>query len=230
MTFLPATQSRIVGSSAEGTGLGARLNAASPIYHVDIPRRLGSRAKGTNERAPAIFLDRDGVIIENRGDYVKSWQEVRFLPGAFDALRRLSWSGHPVVMVTNQSAVGRGIISLQQAVEINQRVIAQIESQGGRVDAWYLCPHRPNAGCECRKPAPGMLLRAGAELGLDLTGSYLVGDALTDIEAAQAAGMRGLLVLTGRGSEQEAFVRGEGRVDCLVAADLGAALDLIPWV
>jgi len=172
-----------------------------------------------------VFLDRDGVIIENRSDYVKSWEEVRLLPGAFEALRRLSRSEYALVLVTNQSAIGRGIISLEQAVEINARVIAEIEAQGGRIKASYLCPHRPEERCDCRKPVPGMLLRAAEELGLDLERSYAIGDAVSDIEAARAAGVRGILVLTGRGSEQKALLGGD--MDCLVMDDLRAAVDYI---
>ena len=113
-----------------------------------------------------MFLDRDGVIIENRSDYVKSWEEVRFLPGVFEALRRLARSEYALAIVTNQSAVGRGIISLDEAMHINERVLAEIAAQGGRVDASYMCPHRPDEGCNCRKPAPGMLLQAAEDLEL----------------------------------------------------------------
>jgi len=132
-------------------------------------------------------LDRDGVIIENRTDYVKSWEEVHFLPGAFEALRRLSRSDYVLVLVTNQSAVGRGIVTLDKTMEINERVVAEIKTKGGRVDASYICPHHPDEGCDCRKPAPGMLLRAAEELKLDLARSYAVGDAVSDIQAARAA-------------------------------------------
>ena len=174
-----------------------------------------------------MFLDRDGVIIENRSDYVKSWEEVCFLPGALEALRRLSRTEYALVLVTNQSAVGRGVISLEQATEINRRVIAEIGAQGGRVDASYMCPHRPDEGCNCRKPAPGMLLRAAKELGLDLTRSYAIGDAASDIEAAWAAGVRGILVLTGRGREQVTLLKMKGKANCPVVADMGAAVDYI---
>jgi len=167
------------------------------------------------------------VIIENRSDYVKSWEEVHFLPRAFEALRRLGRSEHALVLVTNQSAVGRGIISLEQAIEINRRLIAEIEAQGGRVDASYMCPHRLDEGCNCRKPAPGMLLRAAKELGLDLTRSYAIGDAAGDIEAARAAGVRGILVLTGRGKEQVTLLRVRGKVNCPVVVDLSAAVNYI---
>jgi D-glycero-D-manno-heptose 1,7-bisphosphate phosphatase len=177
--------------------------------------------------ASAVFLDRDGVIIENRPDDVKSWDEVRFLPGAVEALRRLGATGHAVVVVTNQGVVGRGTISLAEATELNRRVIAAIEAGGGRVDAAYLCPHRAEDGCGCRKPAPGMLLRAGADLGLDLGRSYLVGDAVTDLEAARAAGALGILVLTGRGRDQAALLAGRAVADCPVVADLPAALERV---
>ena len=175
----------------------------------------------------AVFLDRDGVIVENRSDYVKSWKEVHFLPGALEALRRLGRSEYALVLVTNQSAIGRGIISLEQAMEINQCVIAEIAARGGRVDASYLCPHRPDEGCNCRKPAPGMLLRAVEEFGLDLARSYAIGDAVSDIQAAQGAGARGILVLTGRGVEQASLLEAQGLSGCPVMTDLSAAVDYI---
>jgi len=191
------------------------------------------RTKATaSQRAPrpAVFLDRDGVIIENRDDYVKSWREVRFLPGAFAAIRQLPALGYVVVIVTNQSAIGRGLLTLADAVQINRQIVAEIEAHGGRVDACYLCPHHPAAHCDCRKPAPGMLLRARDDLQLDLTRSHLVGDALTDIEAAEAAQVPGVLVRTGRGAA-EAMRLGDGAPSrCRVVPDLGAALDHIRLV
>jgi D-glycero-D-manno-heptose 1,7-bisphosphate phosphatase len=176
---------------------------------------------------PAIFLDRDGVINENRADYVKRWSEVTFLPGVFDALRRLAETDFAVVLITNQSAVGRGIISYEQAEHINRRVVATIEAHGGRVDGVFLCPHHPKDGCECRKPRPGLLLQAAAELALDLDHSFLIGDALSDMEAAQTAGLRGVLVLTGRGQEEMRNVALDEPPSWSVVADLGAAVERI---
>jgi len=178
-------------------------------------------------KRPAVFLDRDGVVNKNRSDYVKNWSEVTFLPGVFDALRRLAQADFAIVLITNQSAVGRGIISYQEAVHINQRVVETIRARGGRVDGAYLCPHHPDANCECRKPRPGLLLQAADELDLDLGRSYVIGDAITDMQAADAAGAQPILVLTGRGQEQ---VRKAGLADAppwLVVADLGAAVDHI---
>jgi histidinol-phosphate phosphatase family protein len=132
-----------------------------------------------------------------------------------------------LVLVTNQSAVGRGTITMGQAVEINQRAIATIESWGGRVDACYICPHHPEQCCDCRKPAPGMFLRAAREMGLDLSRSYSVGDAVSDLQAAQAAGARPILVLTGRGEQQVPLLEAQSLADCPVVTDLPAAVDLI---
>ncbi len=174
----------------------------------------------------AVFLDRDGVIIANRDDYIKSWDEAIFLPGALEAMQRLADSDLAVVLVTNQSAVGRGIITLEQAYAINELLIAEIEARGGRVDACYLCPHRPDQSCDCRKPAAGMLLRAADEFGLELPGSFLVGDAATDIQAAQAAGVTGILVQTGRGAEQ-ALALSKENLSCVPLRDLSAAVNYI---
>jgi D-glycero-D-manno-heptose 1,7-bisphosphate phosphatase len=175
----------------------------------------------------AIFLDRDGVIIENRDDYVKCLDEVRFLPGALSALQQLGHSSWTVVEVTNQSVVGRGVITIEQAQEINEFLVAEIKRQGGRIDAAYMCPHHPRSSCCCRKPAPGMLLQAAEQLGLDLSRSYLVGDGVSDILAAQAVGVRGIMVLSGRGQEQAKLLPQVGLGDCPVMPDLHAAVEHI---
>lgn len=152
---------------------------------------------------PAIFLDRDGVIIENRSDYVRSWADVEIFPQAIDALVALCDSPYRIVLVTNQSAVGRGIITRETAEGINDRLLAVIQEAGGRVDAVFMCPHGPDDGCDCRKPLPGLLLRAAVELDIDLSRSLMIGDALTDIQAGQAAGVVSVLLRTGRGRDQE---------------------------
>jgi D-glycero-D-manno-heptose 1,7-bisphosphate phosphatase len=154
-----------------------------------------------------------------------SGEEVCFLRGAFDALRRLKPSQNAAVLVTNQSAVGRGIISLEQALAINCRVTQEVQSQRGRVKATYICPHAADEGCHYRKPAPEVLLQAAEELGLDLTGPYLICDALSDIRAAQAAGVEGVLMLTGREAEQATLREAEAIGDCPVISDLEAAVD-----
>ncbi|HEX6305227.1 MAG TPA: HAD family hydrolase [Anaerolineales bacterium] len=154
---------------------------------------------------PAIFLDRDGVIIENRSNYVRSWSDVAVFGQALTALADVRSSPYKIIIVTNQSAVGRGIISLEIVWEINNRLVKIIEQTGGRVDGVYVCPHAPQDKCGCRKPEPGLLLQAAEELSLDLGRSILIGDALSDILAGQAAGVRQTaLVRTGLGTEQVA--------------------------
>ena len=152
---------------------------------------------------PAIFLDRDGVIIENRPNYVRSWEDVHIYPQALTALASIASSSFKIIIVTNQSGVGRGLISFKIANEINERLITEIEQHGGRIDRVFMCPHSPDEGCNCRKPQPGLILRAEKELSLDLTRSIMIGDALSDIQAGQTAGIaRTMLVRTGRGAEQ----------------------------
>lgn len=150
----------------------------------------------------AIFLDRDGVICKNRPDHVKSWSEFQFLPGARRSLVALSRLGLPIIIVTNQAAIGRGMVSARVVEDIHQRMMAEINSCGGRIDRIVYCPHRPEEGCECRKPKPGLLLKAAGEMGIDLTRSYMIGDAATDLMAGQRVGCRTFLVLTGRGVKQ----------------------------
>jgi D-glycero-D-manno-heptose 1,7-bisphosphate phosphatase len=146
------------------------------------------------DRPSVVLLDRDGVINRMRPDYVKSWEELEILPGAIEALARLTQAGCKLVVLTNQSAIGRGLLDRQQVDEIHRRLEALVERAGGRIEAFLLCPHTPQDGCACRKPAPGLLLRARDELGVDLGRAVLVGDQLSDVEAARAAGCRAILV------------------------------------
>jgi D-glycero-D-manno-heptose 1,7-bisphosphate phosphatase len=176
---------------------------------------------------PAIFLDRDGVINENRASYVRSWADVALLPGALDALARLAGMPHAIVVITNQSAIGRGLVPEQTVREIHQRMQDAVASAGGRIDAFYCCPHHPDEGCACRKPNPGLLLQAAEELDLDLAASYLVGDAASDVEAAVRAGICPILVLTGRGQDQVPLLPEALRPACAIAPDLPAA---VAWI
>lgn len=175
----------------------------------------------------AVFLDRDGVINENQPDYVRSWAEVRFIPGALEALAHLAQAPFAVVVVTNQSAIGRGLMAEKVAAEINRRLQEVVTAHGGRIDAFYVCPHTPEEGCACRKPQPGLLLQAAEEQDLDLAASYLVGDALSDVQAARAAGVHPILVLTGRGRQQLPLLPANLRQGCTVVEDLSAAVDWI---
>jgi histidinol-phosphate phosphatase family protein len=149
-----------------------------------------------------IFLDRDGVINENRADYVKSWQEFRFLAGSREAIAQLTRAGHRIVVCTNQAAIARGMIAVETVEDIHCRMMAEIAKAGGNVERVYYCPHGKDENCECRKPRPGLLLRARDELCLDLNDAVFVGDSMTDVRAGLAAGVRTILVLTGLGVEQ----------------------------
>lgn len=175
------------------------------------------------------FLDRDGVINENRSDYVKAWEEFVFLPGALDALRVLQQAGWTTVVITNQAVIHRNIVPQSVVDEINYRMSRTVEYHGGHIDAVLYCPHRPEEGCGCRKPQPGLLLRAAQRFGLQLDRCYLIGDALTDIAAGRAVGCRCALVQTGRGRQQ--LIREDA--DCYghyhVATDLTAAVQWMLW-
>jgi D-glycero-D-manno-heptose 1,7-bisphosphate phosphatase len=152
---------------------------------------------------PAIFLDRDGVLIENRSDYVRDWSQVKIIPEAIHALSLAPSRNYKIVIVTNQSAVGRGLVLQATAQEINRRLVNLIHRRGGQVDGVYMCIHKPDDGCFCRKPRPGLLLQAARELSLDLQRSWMIGDAWSDAQAGQRAGVRHTILLkTGRGIEQ----------------------------
>jgi len=177
---------------------------------------------------PAIFLDRDGVLIENRADYAKSWSQVTILPDAIKALANLNLEKYKIVIVTNQSAVGRGLISFNTAVNINDRLVDLIRSENGKLDSAFICPHNPNDDCDCRKPKPGLLLQAAEVLSLDLKRSWMIGDAWTDIQAGHASNVRGaIIVKTGRGADQLSMSPPKGIGDYLVCEDLPQALATI---
>jgi D-glycero-D-manno-heptose 1,7-bisphosphate phosphatase len=157
---------------------------------------------------PAIFLDRDGVIIDNCSQYVRSWEDVVVFDQAISALVKVSSFPYKLVIITNQSAVGRRIIPISTAEEINQRLVGLIEDAGGRIDGVFMCPHAPQDSCNCRKPKPGLLYQASQDLSIDLSRSILIGDAISDLQAGQAAGVQTrILVTTGRGAEQYQLAR-----------------------
>lgn len=175
----------------------------------------------------AVFVDRDGVINRNRKDHVKSWEEFQFLPGAIEALARLSQHGYQTVIVTNQAMVNRGIVPRNTVDEIHRRMVQQIEEGDGRVAAVVYCPHRPEEKCDCRKPQPGLLRQAARQLELDLAKSYFIGDAVSDVATAKAAGCLPILVLTGRGLRQFLSLRARRFSGYHVARNLGTA---VKWI
>jgi D-glycero-D-manno-heptose 1,7-bisphosphate phosphatase len=151
---------------------------------------------------PAAFIDRDGVINEER-DYAWRTEDFHLLPGAVAGLQRLQAAGFALVVVTNQAGIGRGYYTEGDFAHLTAHMRALLADQGVALAGVYHCPHHPSAGlgayrqdCDCRKPRPGMLLRAAQELGLDLPRSVLVGDKLSDIEAGRAAGVRHAVLVT----------------------------------
>lgn len=146
-----------------------------------------------------VFLDRDGVINRNRADYVKDWSEFHFLPGARRAIAHLTQAGYRIFIITNQACVGKGLLSPSALEAMHRRMQREIKGAGGHIEAVLYCPHRSDEGCGCRKPAPGLLLRARDEYGVDLRQAVMVGDSLTDMAAATAAGAPGILVFSGLG-------------------------------
>ncbi len=172
---------------------------------------------------PAIFVDRDGVLIENREAYIRKPSHILVFQQAIEACKRITKDGkYALVVVTNQSAIGRGIMSKERVWALNRRILRKFEIEGVRFTGSYICPHSPEEDCDCRKPKPGMILKAADELSLDLSKSFLVGDNLTDMGAAKAAGIQGILVRTGLGNSQL-----EAGYEGVVAADLSQAVDMI---
>jgi histidinol-phosphate phosphatase family protein len=174
-----------------------------------------------------IFLDRDGVINENRPDYVKNWGEFCFVPGAREAIVALTQAGHRIVVCTNQAGIAKGIIACDTLEDIHRRMLAGIRSVGGCIEKVYYCPHSKDAQCICRKPHPGLLLRARDELDLNMHDALFIGDSITDIRAGLAAGVHGMLVLTGLGREQLRHHSHEAGGPFLVMVDLKHAAQII---
>lgn len=166
----------------------------------------------------AVFIDRDGTINVEK-EYLHRPEDFEFIPGAEEALKILAVSGFLIVVVTNQSGVARGFYSEGDVRLLHEHMDELLEMAGARVDAYYFCPHHPENGsgkyradCNCRKPKPGMLLQAAADLGIDLSASWMIGDKAADLEAGVAAGCSTAMVLTGYGSEESKKVPSEGMI------------------
>jgi D-glycero-D-manno-heptose 1,7-bisphosphate phosphatase len=174
-------------------------------------------------RLTTVFLDRDGVI--NRrlpGDYVKSWSEFEFLPGAVEALAELRSAGLLTVVVTNQRGIARGLVSRESVDAVHQRMQRELEASDARVDAIYLCPDMDGP---MRKPAPGMLLAAANDHALDLSQSVIVGDSVSDLRAGAAAGAR--CVLVAEGPERDAKLSEARDAGVVVDGSASSLLDAV---
>ena len=151
-----------------------------------------------------VILDRDGTINHDSDHYIKSLEEFRPIKGSLEAIARLTQAGYRIVVATNQSGISRGLFTTRTLFEIHDHLQRAASQAGGRIDAFFFCPHADAAGCQCRKPAPGMLLEVARRFNVSLEDTYMVGDALRDVQAAAAARARPVLVLTGKGKKTQA--------------------------
>ena len=151
-------------------------------------------------KAPAAFLDRDGTLNRDRaGVYITSPDKLKIYSGVPRALRLMADKGYRLVVLTNQSGVARGYMTLAQARRINLKLVRELRKAGVRLAGVYFCPHGPDDRCRCRKPAAGLIREAMKDLAIDLERSFVAGDKKSDLELARAAGIRGMLVRTGQG-------------------------------
>lgn len=175
-----------------------------------------------------VFTDRDGVINRNYdGSYINSWKDFEFLPGAADALKKLAENNIRCAIVSNQSGVGKKIMTEEELYEVDRRMHEELRKKGCAVEKTYYCIHKPDEGCGCRKPMPGLLTNACREMNLNPADGFFIGDYFTDIEAGHSAGMKTVLVKTGRGKEA-LLVRNEWKNEPdLIADNLEEAVDII---
>ena len=146
-----------------------------------------------------VILDRDGTINHDSDQYIKSPSEWKPIDGSLEAIARLTQAGYRVVVATNQAGIARGLFDTSTLIAIHDVLQRAVALAGGRIDAFFFCPHAADAGCACRKPKPGMLEEISRRFNVSLRDSYMVGDAQRDLDAAAAAGARPVLVLTGKG-------------------------------
>jgi len=182
-------------------------------------------------RRPALFLDRDGTLVKEV-NYLTRVDELQMLDSSAEALRLAHAAGMATVLITNQSAVARGMLAEADLQVIHRRLSEMIVEQGGILDAVYYCPHHPEASvpeyiasCQCRKPQPGLILKAARELGLNLSESVMVGDTLKDVEAGKRAGCTAVLVETGYGASEAAKIQPGGTLPDTIAPDLLGAVN-----
>jgi len=165
------------------------------------------KPKSILEPEPAVFLDRDGVIIQERNfDYTP--ENIEILPGAIEAIKKLKAAGYKIIVVSNQSGVGRGFLTVDGVEAVHSAIQEKLKKEGAEIDRFYFCPHWPEGTiekfrkeCICRKPETGMLELAELELGIDFARSFVIGDRVTDLELGWKKGMQSILVLTGQGEK-----------------------------
>jgi len=175
-----------------------------------------------------VFLDRDGVINVDSSAYIKSRAEFHLIPGSLEAMARLTKAGLALILVTNQSALARGLIDMPELTAIHRRLTDDLARLGGRLDDIFYCPHHPDDGCDCRKPKPGMVQQACRRHGIDPASACMVGDSAKDLICARAAGCRyAVLVRSANTDAQLEDLARQHLMPDLVADDLAAAADWI---
>ena len=172
-----------------------------------------------------VILDRDGVINFDSAEFIKKPQEWKPIPGSLEAIARLNQAGHRVVVATNQSGVGRGLLDMATLSAIHDKMHRALAQLGGRIDAVFYCPHAQDANCTCRKPKPGLLEDIARRFNVDLTGVPSIGDSLRDLQASAQVGALPILVLTGKGEATAAA--GGLPANSRIYADLSEAVKSI---
>ncbi len=221
-----------------GPGKLSILEFSSPHSETDVVRVEDPYAKtrasiektsvSGQKKAPgskaAIFLDRDGVICEDRPDYVKSWSEFIFKPKAKSAIRQLNNAGYLVIVITNQGCIGKGMATEETIKDIHSKMEAEIEMAGGHLDAIYYCPHTKDDNCSCRKPKPGMVKSAAKAHNIDLSKSWFVGDSFAhDLPLAKSLGLKSILIPKKTDSQETASSAGAD----YIVPDLMSAVQII---
>jgi D-glycero-D-manno-heptose 1,7-bisphosphate phosphatase len=168
-----------------------------------------------------VILDRDGVINHDSAQFIKSPEEWKPIPGSLEAIARLNQSGYRVVVATNQSGIGRGLLDMTALNAIHDKMHKALTQYGGRIDAVFFCPHAQELECACRKPKTGMLQEIAQRFNANLAGVPCIGDGLRDLQAANAVGAQPILVLTGKGKKTRDA--GGLPLNTLIYADLAAA-------
>ncbi len=181
---------------------------------------------------PLLILDRDGVINHDSDDYIRSLADWRPIDGSIEAIARLSRAGYAIAIATNQSGLSRGYFTLDDLEEVHAELCRRVEELGGSIAGIFYCPHLPGEGCNCRKPATGLLEAIESELGESSRGAWFVGDSLKDLQAARAMGCEPALVLTGKGETTRGQLASPGvnlaHPEAVpIFADLAAAADHI---
>ena len=175
-----------------------------------------------------VFLDRDGTINQDSADYIKKWSEFNFLPRSIAALCDLTVAGYTLIVITNQSAIPRRLISTAELEFIHTKLKAAVRSGGGKISDIFYCPHMPEDGCDCRKPLPGLIIQAQKKYQIDLAASVMIGDSARDIECAHNAGCgHSILVKTGNYQEAVSSLTAANLAADYLAADLYAAAEWI---